>query len=171
MKQEILQLEFGRKNQLKFSSEEEFFEMLGLLCRKDSLTTITGDKTDAMTIYKEDGTLLRLRDISEGVQLDEYLSKGAFAHPGLHSYEVVCSRHEIYPKAFADLVDASKDGRVSCAEYVRYLIDHFGAYLHCAKHDGYKLTVKLPEGEQMKEVLKDLGYGSFMASFEKGLTD
>ena len=55
MKPEQLQLEFGRKNQLKFSSENEFFEMLGMLCKKGSHTTITGKKTEALTVYKEDG--------------------------------------------------------------------------------------------------------------------
>ena len=100
----------------------------------------------------------------------DYLAKGGFMHNGINSYEIVCSPLETYTKAFACLIDSSAGGRVSCAEYVNYLIDHFGAYMHCARHDGYKVSVKLPPGEQMKELIASLGYGSSLASFEKGLS-
>ena len=170
MKPKKLLLEFGKKNQLKFSNEEEFFEMLGMLCRKNSLTTITGKKKDGMIPYNADGIHLTAKDMPEGAQSFEKLPKDAFLYFGIHSFEIVCSPYETYPKAFASLIDTSAGGRVHCAEYVNYLIEHFGAYQHCAKSNGKKVTVKLPASEHMIDIIKDLGYGNFIASFEKGLS-
>ena len=165
-----LQLTFGSQEQLKFADEDEFFEMLGILC-KDGSTKLSGSKTEWFTLYNpKSGRQTRRSDLPEGATDLDAMAYGCYTAPGLSSFVIVCSPYVTYPDALSRLIkDPDATYKVSCAEYVRYLMEHFGAYLHCDSCGSeYTLSVKLPPIDEVRDTIVKLGLGEHMDAFEKG---
>ena len=174
MQTEKLQLTFGRNSQLRFNSEKDFFKMLGVLCKPNGQTVIVGRVTDFMQFYKiEDGTPFRASELPEGSREPaNFIERGSFLGSVIDSFQVVFSEQDNIPDAFANLVKGTSGGnRVSCAEYVRYLMDDFGAYMHCAyrPNNAHVTTIKLPPADEVKKLMIEKGYEDFLDFFEKGL--
>jgi hypothetical protein len=115
-----VELEFpGKNGGLKFSSEEEFFETLGIMCREDRPVKIRSIKSQA----ESDKIDLQKNALKPSLKSDGFITE-----PG--GYRLECRPTAYYPKAFYDRINKNApkaDGLVSfgCTEYVKYLCDKF----------------------------------------------
>ena len=166
-----LQLVFGRKEQLKFTGEEEFFEVLGILCKPERLVEIIGRKRDGLQMYDNEGIIIGNSGDEEDKDVLDIIEQGGFGGSGINSFIIVCPPCYVYPNAFACLIkNAEKTCGISCAEYVRYLMKYFGAYMHREPGEIDKVRVNLPSESEMKELIASHGFEHCLSSFEKGLS-
>jgi hypothetical protein len=180
---EVIKLEFSSKNGsvLRFSSVEEFFETLGIICRKDKPVKIRSLKSQA-----HGGNFVMLDKNSKPVKIDtaithhenalKLLSEGGrfVGVPGGYSLE--CSPTIYYTKAFYDRIKGNTpkaDGSVSfgCIEYVEYLRENFNFSNNgFISEDGGGERLGDLECPHISDIKKIIGTNSaYIYFFEKGL--
>lgn len=170
-----LQLVFGPDGKIKFGNEGEFFEMLGILCRKDGHTGIKGNKKANGFAFFHSDTGYRVKDSGQPMTAEEERSgaQSMLASSKFYSgevygtFKIACSPSVEYPCAFA----LNESNEASCTEYAEYLMAHFGAKERCAKPQEGKLgkaVFEIPDAAEMRKIIADAGYGAHLDSFEKG---
>lgn len=133
-----------------FSSNEEFFETLGILCRNDC-TVITGRRSAAQyTSGSIDGS-----DFKEIT----------------NSFSIKCYLTINYTKAIYDSL--KNNNIIYCADYIRYLMSEFRfnfAPNGCIDSYGNEVKNRIisPGNIKIKEIIEKK-YNEYLFSFEKGL--
>lgn len=161
-----VELEFRSKfssgPMVKFANEEEFFEALGILCRADGSTDISGRKTDRMGFHV-------YGEIYEGLEGLESLALDGDYTYDITSPVIKCMPEIYYTKAFFDLFkDHSKTNKIACASFVKYLILGFGFDRYVQEHNNV-MKVRPPSPEDMREIIQSKGLGQYLYFFNKGL--
>ena len=95
-----------KHGKITFSSREEFFETLGILCRNDGTTKIRGKRSTATATKVVFQPGQPLKELSNSFYID-------------------CSQDIYFTKALYDIMKENSTNRIGCADYIRYLSNHF----------------------------------------------
>lgn len=98
----MVQLTYGTKGQIQFSSEEEFFEALGFLCKNDRTTSIHWERNEEQGAWGSEGRI--------------------------HCYKNIANFPNYFSNAFT-VGTGSILLRINCNEYIEYISTNHGIVL------------------------------------------